>query len=75
MPTVDEYLDRIGATRESPLRELQIRHLRSVPFESRDIHDGIPIVLEEARLLDKIVTRRRGGICYELNACFAWLLR
>jgi arylamine N-acetyltransferase len=26
-------------------------------------------------LYDKIVRRRRGGFCYELNGLFAWLLR
>jgi len=46
-----------------------------VPFENLDIHRGVPIVLEEELLLDKIVRRRRGGFCYELNGALAWLLR
>jgi len=32
-------------------------------------------VLEEPDLLTKIVLRRRGGVCYELNGVFAALLR
>jgi len=32
-------------------------------------------VLRNERLYDKIVLRRRGGFCYELNGMFAWLLR
>ncbi|MFE7752557.1 arylamine N-acetyltransferase [Streptomyces sp. NPDC057428] len=77
---VDAYLERIGATRptraDAPaLRELQRRHLMTVPFENLSIHLGQDIVLEEEKLVDKIVTYRRGGFCYELNGAFAALLR
>src|SRR5439155_12459989 len=48
--------------------------LRAVPFENLSIHLGEPIVLDEAELLDKLVRRRRGGFCYELNGAFAALL-
>src|SRR5215210_475819 len=76
---VDRYLDRIGANRPmradaDALAELQLRHLRSVPFENLSIHLGEPIVLQEAALVDKLVERRRGGFCYELNGAFAALL-
>jgi N-hydroxyarylamine O-acetyltransferase len=46
----------------------------SVPFENLDIPLGRRIMLDEATLFDKIVTRRRGGFCYELNGLFAALL-
>ncbi|MFC8224322.1 arylamine N-acetyltransferase [Streptomyces sp. NPDC057287] len=77
---VDAYLQRIGAARPvradaEALRELQLRHLATVPFENLSIHLGQDIVLEEERLVDKIVTDRRGGFCYELNGAFASLLR
>ncbi|MFD6276401.1 arylamine N-acetyltransferase [Streptomyces sp. NPDC060209] len=76
----DAYLERIGATRPAradaaALRELQRRHLMTVPFENLSIHLGQDIVLEEEKLVDKIVTDRRGGFCYELNGAFAALLR
>jgi N-hydroxyarylamine O-acetyltransferase len=45
-----------------------------VPFENLDIHLGRPIRLDEDALFDKIVRRRRGGFCYELNGLFARLL-
>jgi N-hydroxyarylamine O-acetyltransferase len=78
--SVAAYLDRIGAARPAradgeALRELQLRHLRAVPFENLSIHLGEEIVLRERALLDKVVTRRRGGFCYELNGLFAALLR
>lgn len=74
-----DYLARIGAEVEGgptldALRRLHARHLESVPFENLDIHFGIPIVLEENAILDKVVRRRRGGFCYELNFAFCWLL-
>jgi N-hydroxyarylamine O-acetyltransferase len=69
------YLERIGADRYTSLAELQLRHLMTVPFENLSIHLGEEIVLEEEALIDKIVRRRRGGFCYELNGAFAVLLR
>jgi N-hydroxyarylamine O-acetyltransferase len=76
---VDAYLARIGAVRPaSPdpaaLRELQLHHLRTVPFENLSIHLGEEIVLDDAALVAKVVERRRGGFCYELNGAFAALL-
>ncbi|WP_055528040.1 arylamine N-acetyltransferase family protein [Streptomyces graminilatus] len=75
----DAYLRRLGARRpESPtsdaLRELQLRHLVSVPFENLSIHLGEEIALAEDRLFDKVVGARRGGFCYELNGAFGALL-
>lgn len=76
---LDAYLRRLGV--EHPawptvdvLRELHLRHLRTVPFENLSIHLGEEIVLEEKRLLDKVVGARRGGFCYELNGAFGALL-
>ena len=75
----EAYLRRLGVERPaSPtldeLRELQLRHLMSVPFENLSIHLGEDIVLEENRLFDKVVGARRGGFCYELNGAFGALL-
>ena len=57
------------------LRNLQVAHLLTVPFENLSIHAGEPIVLEDHALFTKIVERRRGGFCYEANGLFAALLR
>lgn len=48
---VDAYLRRIGAERPgsasaAALRDLHLRHLRTVAFESLSIHLGQEIVLE-----------------------------
>jgi N-hydroxyarylamine O-acetyltransferase len=78
-PDLGAYLARIGAARPAradatALRELQLRHLLTVPFENLSIHLGEPIVLEPGALLDKLLRRRRGGFCYELNGAFSDLL-
>jgi N-hydroxyarylamine O-acetyltransferase len=75
-----EYLERIryrgpSAPTAGTLRQLQAAHLLAVPFENLSIHAGEPIVLDDEALFAKIVVRRRGGFCYELNGLFAWLLR
>ncbi len=75
----DGYLARIGMAGPvrvgaDSLRELQLRHLFAVPFENLSIHLGEAIVLEAGALVDKLVHRRRGGFCYELNGAFAALL-
>ncbi|GAA1029078.1 arylamine N-acetyltransferase [Virgisporangium ochraceum] len=75
---VRRYLERLGVERGAPtlglLGELQERHLHVVPFENLSVHLREPIVLEPAALVDKIVERRRGGFCYELNGAFGALL-
>jgi N-hydroxyarylamine O-acetyltransferase len=77
---VSFYLRRIGingpvSATARTLARLHRRHLQTVPFENLSIHLGEPIRLSEAALYDKIVRRRRGGFCYELNGLFAALLR
>src|SRR5215212_1339106 len=74
------YLQRINyrggrAPTAATLRDLHRAHLLAVPFENLDIHLGRPILLGQDALFDKIVRRRRGGFCYELNGLFAGLLR
>lgn len=74
------YLERIGISgsvlpNKETLALLQLRHLLSIPFENSYIQLRIPILLEPAWLYEKIVTRQRGGYCYELNGLFCELLK
>ena len=74
------YLKRIGIdtvkkTDIETLNALVLAHQRSVPFENLDIYDAqADIDLGIPALYDKIVHRRRGGYCFELNAAFEALL-
>ena len=77
--TAVAYLNRVGITAPAVgdaagLRTLHRAHQLTVPFENLSIHLGEPISLDERDLIDKIVRRRRGGFCYELNGAFALLL-
>lgn len=77
---VAAYLDRIVytgplATTLDALRGLHRAHMLSVPFENLDIAMGRKIACEEDAFIRKIVRKRRGGFCYELNGAFAALLR
>ncbi len=78
--TVEAYLERIAIVRPEvldaeTLAVLHRAHLMAVPFENLSLHLSEPISLEADDLLEKIVVRRRGGFCYELNGAFALLLR
>ncbi|MFS0838385.1 arylamine N-acetyltransferase family protein [Paenibacillus sp. 1P03SA] len=77
---VEAYLKRIGASRPakpdlSALKELQRRHMLHVPFENLDVIRQVPITLDTASFYEKVIGRRRGGFCYELNGLFSTLLR
>jgi N-hydroxyarylamine O-acetyltransferase len=77
---INAYLERINyrgslTTTAETLRDLQVAHLSTVPFENLSIHADEPIVLEDEALFTKIVDGGRGGFCYEVNGLFAALLR
>jgi N-hydroxyarylamine O-acetyltransferase len=76
---LDAYLDRIGlAERPAPtlagLTTLHRAHLRAVPYEDFDVQLGRPVTIDVASIFDKIVHRRRGGWCFEMNGIFGWAL-
>lgn len=76
---IREYLNRIdyhGSTepRLATLLALQRQHVYQVPFENLDVLRQLPPNLDRDYLFDKIVLRRRGGVCYELNTSFYNLL-
>ncbi|KUI00712.1 arylamine N-acetyltransferase [Mycobacterium sp. IS-3022] len=74
------YLGRIGYTGSTQptldtLRGLIAAHNRSIPFENLDPLLGIPVAdLSVGPLADKLVTRRRGGYCYEQNGLMGYAL-
>ena len=73
------------------LQALLTAHLQSIPFENLGQHEhpseGLPFIgtpavskpllptLDVDACLSKLVDKRRGGFCFELNFSFAWLLR
>ena len=76
---ISDYLRRINCTGIvrsdlATLRELQYNHVFAIPFETLDIHNGIPIILQINLLYQKVIQDNRGGYCYELNILFYHLL-
>lgn len=77
---VDAYLARMGfneppgVNRES-LDALVFAHQCTIPFETIDMHlCETPPVIDVDTIFDKIITRKRGGYCFELNFLFELLL-
>jgi N-hydroxyarylamine O-acetyltransferase len=76
---VDAYLALLGF--KSPiepdlanLERLQQAHLTTVPFENLDVYARRGVRTDDLWSVSKVVERRRGGWCFELNGSFAALL-
>jgi N-hydroxyarylamine O-acetyltransferase len=73
------YLDRIkfdGRARPDldTLKRLHRGHVENIPYENLDVQFRRPVSRDPAAIFDKIVTRRRGGWCYEMNGLLSWAL-
>lgn len=73
------YFDRIGYKPQATpslaeLHALIRAHVQSIPFENLDVLAKVPISLEPEAIFDKLVTRRRGGYCFEHNGLFIHVL-
>jgi len=67
-----DYLHRVGLDpAPTPDREGlgQLHHAQffAIPFENLDIQLGQSIKLDSRTLVEKLIYRRRGGYCFELN--------
>ena len=76
----DQYLDRIDLPPDRRSRadwdllvELQRRHLFTVPFTNVFVRDGHGTSLDPHVVVPRIAAGG-GGLCYDLNGAFAWLL-
>jgi N-hydroxyarylamine O-acetyltransferase len=77
---VDRYLARIEVDdgHEPSLdtfARLQAAHLVRVPFENLHVFHRLGVRVDVDWSYHKVVEQRRGGWCFELNGCFAELLR
>lgn len=79
MAMIDGYLTRIGvdrapATDPAALALLQRAHRLAIPFENLDIMLGRGIAVDRDAVFAKLVTRQRGGYCFEQNGLFVAML-
>ena len=77
---ISEYLSHIGLETLPPpnldgLHLLQDHHMRHVPFENLNVLLGRGLDLSIAALFEKIISRNRGGYCFELNGLYGALLK
>lgn len=77
--SLTDYLHRIDYT-GTPRADIETvtrimrRQLFSVPFENLDVQAGKIVSLVPEEMVEKIVNRKRGGYCYEVNGLFAMAL-
>ena len=76
---VQAYFDRIGFTGPAradleTLITLHRLHLQAIPYENFDVLLGRAVSLAPEAAFEKLVTRRRGGWCYEMNGLLGGVL-
>ncbi len=82
MQKINQYFERIGLRElsfpQEPtgalLKKMHRNHLLHIPFENLDIHLEKEIPLSIPSFYQKIVEKKRGGWCYEMNGLFYWVL-
>jgi N-hydroxyarylamine O-acetyltransferase len=77
---LDDYLARIDYHGPvSPdlacLTAIHRQHLLNIPYEDLDVQLGRALDLDPQRIFEKIVVRKRGGWCYEMNGLLCWALQ
>jgi N-hydroxyarylamine O-acetyltransferase len=64
---LDAYLARIGLHGRPSVAEVHRAHVTSIPFENLDPHCGVPVSLAVDDIERKLISKRRGGYCFEQN--------
>lgn len=76
---LESYLRRIGHVGSvrpdlDTLCAIHRAHVQSISYENLDVQFGVPVSRALPAVYSKIVERRRGGWCYEMNGLLAWAL-
>ncbi len=76
---IAQYLQRIGycgpvRADAQTLKAIHRAHVQAIPYENLDVQFETPVTRGAGAAFDKIVTRRRGGWCYEMNGLLSWAL-
>ncbi len=77
---LETYFQRIGFDATATptlacLKRLHRLHEENIPFENLDVLLDRTISTELPHIVDKLVTQKRGGYCFEQNTLFAAALR
>ena len=76
---LEDYFERVkwsDSAQPTPgtLGALMRAHNHNIPFENLDVQLGNTLTTNVEDAYDKIVSRKRGGWCYEHNGLFGWAL-
>lgn len=78
---IKQYLHKLQLDNVRPeatlafLQKLQDAHLKFIPYENFDCLNGKITSLDRSDMFRKLILRNRGGICFELNGLYCWLLQ
>jgi len=74
---ITKFYERVGLSPDTKgettlqfLKKLQLASLFSIPYENIEQVSGKAVSLNPDDVYDKVVIRKRGGYCFELNALF-----
>ena len=67
------YVD--GGSETERLFRLHRAFAFNIPFENIDVYNGKELSLKPEDLFEKVVNRRRGGYCFEMNTFFCFVLK
>lgn len=77
---IQQYLHKLQLENLQPdadfetLKKLQDAHLKFIPYENFDCLNGRITSLDHEDMFNKMILHNRGGICFELNGLYNWLL-
>lgn len=77
---IEQYLRKLQLNDFEPtvnlatLTKLQDAHLKYIPYENFDCLNGKITLLKRQDMFNKVIMHNRGGICFELNGLYNWLL-
>lgn len=75
-----QYLHKLQLTELDPLpnldtlQQVHYAHLKMIPYDNFDCLNGKITSINRAEVFRKIILHNRGGICFELNQLYNWLL-
>jgi N-hydroxyarylamine O-acetyltransferase len=75
------YFDRIGfkenkaESETERLYRVHRCHMLSIPFENIDVYNDRTVSVEPEAVFEKLVIKKRGGYCFEMNCLFAAVLK
>src|SRR5205085_349834 len=74
------YLNRLGYSTFptislETLATLQTNHIQTFSHDTIDSFLKRPIALDPKKIIEKFLRENRGGLCFELNGAFCYLLQ